>query len=188
MTPLDRAAVEIADRLVARHRGGKPAGHCSHCHDDPSARTVADALDDAVGHLRDMLLRALATTAPETGPTAPQTDEQTQVRGDSRTEASAGADGPWSDAWCRTQLQRLSIAASEQYGLRWRDYDVVGAVIEELATLHARNREWEQTLGDLAARCDSGDIPIRLGERYSVAVLREIDRLRAALNSQGGSR
>ena len=111
------------------------------------------------------------------------------MRGKSHTKPQTGSDGPLTPAWCRTQLQRLSIAASEQYGLRWRDYDVVGAVIAEIDRLRtevkhlsARVREWEAVNADLAARCDSGDIPIRLGERYSQAVLREIDRLRELAN------
>src|SRR5690606_24618134 len=65
--------------------------------------------------------------APETGPESPQTGEQTQVRGESQTKPQTGSDGPLTPAWCRTQMQRLCIAASES-GLRWRDYDVVGAV------------------------------------------------------------
>lgn len=149
-----------------------------------SHRKLAVALREIVVGEADRA-QALAATAPETAPKSPHSQDHTQVRGDSRTEASAGSDGPWSDAWCRTQLQRLSIAASEQYGLRWRDYDVVGAVIAEIDRLRteakrlsARVREWEAVNADLAARCDSGDIPIRLGERYSQAVLREIDRLR----------
>ena len=178
-----------------------------------------------------ILSHALAATAPETGLSATETDEQAQVRGESHTKPAGTVHDalhriadhldipPWispaETAWqvideidrlreLANQASELGITDTDQpasarvdlvIGLRQRgvpqhpDGPEAAALAEidrlrtEVKQLRARVREWEAVNADLAARCDSGDIPIRLGERYSQAVLREIDRLRAALGS-----
>jgi len=143
----------------------------------------------------DRLRRMLTATAPETGPESPHTADPAPERVEASTDHLGDADGAvaywhteiseiladWLTEEQRTGWQRLASDVAEQI---ISDLGIAGMAAErdrlrtEAAVLRARVREWEAVHADLAARCDSGDIPIRLGERYSLAVLREIDRLR----------
>src|SRR5690606_19195822 len=166
------------------------------------ARACAEIADELAisgdGEIDDFVarLRALAATAPETAPESPHTADPAPARVEASPEHMGDADGAvaywraeiseilaaWLGEEQRTGWQRLASDVAEQI---IRDLDIANMAAErdrlraEAAMLRARVREWEAVHADLAARCDSGDIPIRLGERYSLAVLREIDRLRA---------
>jgi len=87
--------------------------------------------------------------------------------------------------WLADRARRMGIAEAiiAAHGPAHAVSAEAGRLRAEVKRLSARVREWEAVNADLAARCDSGDISIRPGERYSQAVLREIDRLRAALGT-----
>lgn len=86
--------------------------------------------------------------------------------------------------WLADRARQMGIADAiiATYGPAHAVSAEAGRLRAEVKRLSARVREWEAVHADLAARCDSGDIPTRLGERYSQAVLREIDRLRDLLD------